>query len=102
MDFKDSIRLHSNTFLYLDPPYLLNQALYGKNGNTHKGFDHTGLAEILRSRDKWLLSYNNSPGVLSMYKDYRRIYPEWKYGMSADKNSREVLILSNDLPGPTL
>jgi len=33
-----------------------------------------------------------------MYKNYRILYPKWKYGMSNDKSSKEVLILSNDYP----
>jgi hypothetical protein len=32
-----------------------------------------------------------------MYKDYAIEYPIWKYGMSNDKSSREILILSPDI-----
>ena len=86
-----------NDFLYLDPPYWIKNHLYGTNGDTHKNFDHYGLFEILDSRDKWLLSYNNCPEILELYNDYKILFPKWKYGMSTDKKSKEVLILSKDL-----
>ena len=97
MDFKESIHLHPNVFLYLDPPYLIKNNLYGKNGDAHKNFDHIRLFEILNNRNNWILSYNNCQEILELYKDYRILFPVWKYGMSNDKKSREVLILSQDI-----
>lgn len=98
MDFQKSILKHKNTFLYLDPPYLIESALYGKNGNTHKNFPHEILCEILHQRNGWILSYNDSPIIRKMYMGYQFYSPNWKYGMSEDKNSRELLIFSNDIP----
>lgn len=98
MDFKKSITRSKNKLLYLDPPYLLkNCYLYGKNGNMHNGFDHEGLSKILHGRDKWILSYNDTQYIRDLYSDYHMIRPEWLYGMSNNKTSREVLILSHDL-----
>lgn len=97
MDFQDSIPLHKDTFLYLDPPYLIKNSLYGKNGNTHRDFDHEALLYLLRKRNGWILSYNNCSEILEMYTDYKILFPIWKYGMSNDKNAREVLILSKDV-----
>ena len=59
--FKESIPKHPDTFLYCDPPYMLekNNNLYGKNGDTHAGFDHEGLFNLLNERKGWVLSYNN-------------------------------------------
>lgn len=96
-DFKESIAAHPNTFLYLDPPYLLAKdkaTLYGTNGNTHRGFDHLGLANMLKKRDGWILSYNNCPEILKLYKNYDIRYPNWKYSMSSDKTSKEVLVIN--------
>jgi len=95
--FKHSIPAHPKTFLYLDPPYLLGkdkENLYGDAGNKHKGFDHAGLVNILKERDNWILSYNNCPEILKLYEGYDIIYPDWKYGMSSDKTSKEVLIIN--------
>ena len=96
-DFKKSIPRHKNMLLYLDPPYLIESKLYGRKGDLHKGFDHRGLAKILKNRNNWILSYNNSKEIHEIYSDYTISYPDWKYGMSNDKTSREVLILSHDI-----
>ena len=96
-DFKKSIPRHKNAMLYLDPPYLIQSKLYGKKGDLHKNFDHVGLAKILKKRNNWILSYNNSKEIHELYSDYIILYPDWKYGMSRNKSSREVLILSHDI-----
>ena len=70
-----------------------NNNLYGKNGDTHSGFDHEGLFNLLNKRKGWLLSYNNTPEIREMYKDYKIIEAEWAYGMNKSKESSEILIL---------
>lgn len=97
LDFKKSIKLHKNILLYLDPPYMIEGCLYGKKGNTHKNFDHDGLVRSLKNRNNWILSYNDCEDIRKMYKEFTILTPEWTYGMSLDKKSREVLILSKDL-----
>ena len=93
-DFTGSLRDASpHDFLYLDPPYMISSGLYGDRGNMR--FDHSLLASLLKTRNNWILSYNNCREIHEMYGDYVIRYPEWKYGMSANKNSREVLILSH-------
>lgn len=96
-NFVESIKKSRNILLYLDPPYALNQRLYGNHGNMHSGFDHEKLAEMLHRRDNWILSYNDCEKVHNLYDGYYFYYPQWKYGMSNNKNSREVLILSHDI-----
>lgn len=97
MDFKESISQNEESFLYLDPPYLIKNKLYGRNGDTHKDFDHIGLRRILQNRNQWILSYNNCPEIIQMYGDYKILFPVWKYGMSNNKDSREILVLSKDV-----
>ncbi len=97
-DFRITLQEYEEQFLYLDPPYLIKSNLYGKNGNMHKNFNHESLYSILRNREKWVLSYNNCSEIKDIYSDFRIIKPRWKYGMSNDKNSRELIILSNDIP----
>jgi DNA adenine methylase len=97
LNFKKSILLHDNIFLYLDPPYLINSALYGKQGNAHKDFDHGALFEILKNRRNWILSYNDCEEIGRLYADFKIIKPVWKYGMPKNKSSREILIFSIDL-----
>ncbi|MDB5226294.1 MAG: hypothetical protein JWN78_487 [Bacteroidota bacterium] len=96
-DFKESLILHKNSFAYLDPPYLIKNSLYGKKGDAHKDFDHSGLAKILKKREKWILSYNECEEIHSLYNGFEMIIPYWKYGMSNDKASKEILIFSPDI-----
>jgi len=95
-DFKDSLAKHDDdTFIYADPPYHVeNPVLYGDRGSAHKDFDHIGFAEEIKKKNNWVLSYNPNPTILELYKDYEIVYPEWSYGMSADKTSKEILVLN--------
>lgn len=96
LHFKDSVTLHKNTFLYLDPPYLIESTLYGKKGNAHKNFNHLELFEILNKRNNWLLSYNDCAEIRKIYNGYKIISPVWKYGMGNNKSSNEIIIFSKD------
>ncbi len=93
-DYKDMIRRHENKLLYLDPPYANGGRLYGDQGNMHEGFDHEALADLLKQRDGWVLSYNDSDLVRDLYTDYNILAPSWNYGMSGDKKSKEILVIN--------
>jgi len=96
-DFKNTLLKHEDCFVYADPPYLINQGLYGINGNTHTNFDHAGLSKLLHKRDRWVLSYNDCKEVRALYQGYK-IYPiNWTYGMSKNKKSNEIIITSNEV-----
>jgi len=95
-DFRDTLPRYEDDFLYLDPPYLNGQALYGHKGGTHKGFDHESLADILSRRGRWIMSYNDSPEVRDLYRDFDILILNWVYGMSKDKSSKEIVIVSKD------
>ncbi|MCO5239531.1 MAG: DNA adenine methylase [Chitinophagaceae bacterium] len=95
-DFKKSLAEHPFMFTYLDPPYLIKSSLYGRKGNAHKDFDHVGLADILKKREHWILSYNDCDDIRDLYAGFYIITPNWKYGMSNDKTSKEVLIFSKN------
>jgi DNA adenine methylase len=95
-DFKESLENHPHTFAYLDPPYLIESSLYGKKGNAHKGFDHEGLAYLLKKREHWILSYNDCEEIRELYFGFHILIPNWKYGMSNNKTSKEILIFSKE------
>ena len=101
-DFRKSLLQHPNTFAYCDPPYFLDgKRLYGK---LHTDFDHALLAQILRNRKAWLLSYDDCPEVRQLYSGFRIETVSWSYGMAStgknfDGASKEVVILSADLEG---
>jgi DNA adenine methylase len=109
-DFKESIQAHPDAVLYLDPPYALNQGerpegedretLYGREGDHHSGFDHEGMASMLKKRSGWVLSYNDCDYVRSLYKGYRIVKEEWAYGMKNVKKekmgeSSEIIIIGD-------
>ena len=95
-DFKTSIDRHKDAFLYLDPPYMLEEGknrLYGDKGDTHVDFDHGGLHKILTKRNRWVMSYNDSEEIREMYKNYEIREAEWAYGMNKSKKSSEIIIV---------
>lgn len=96
MSFDKSI-IKNDGLIYADPPYLVEQSLYGNKGDMHDGFDHLLLAKLLNERENFILSYNNCEQVHSMYHKHKFIYPEWSYGMGNSKQSKEVLIISKDI-----
>lgn len=96
-DFKTSLKAHPFTFAYLDPPYLIKSSLYGKKGNAHKDFEHEELAALLKKRRHWILSYNDCKDIRDLYAGFNTLTPDWKYGMSDNKSSKEILIFSDDI-----
>jgi DNA adenine methylase len=73
-------------FIFLDPPYMRQggSKLYGRNGDLHVGFDHHRLAATLKATPhKWLMTYDDSPGVRELYQDWAHIVPwQLQYGMN--------------------
>lgn len=91
--FEEFIPKHSDKFHYLDPPYLIDSYLYGSKGDTHRGFNHDLLREVVDDLDGFIMSYNDCYAVRELYKDYKIIDLDWVYGMNASKKSSEVLII---------
>lgn len=58
------------TFIFLDPPYYNQESsgLYGRNGDTHKGFPHEKFAQVTKeSPAKWFVTYDDSIFVRKMF-----------------------------------
>lgn len=96
----------NNVFVFLDPPYYTatKSALYGKNGELHKGFNHERFADdIKKCRHKWMITYDNSDYIKELYKDYQITPFEFMYGMcnttkNKGKTGKEILITNYDVP----
>ncbi len=94
-----------SVFIFLDPPYFsaTKSALYGKNGNMHKSFDHERFANVLKKTNhKWLLTYDDSQYIRNLFS-FAYIY-EWNltYGMrnvneSGNQNGKELFISNYEL-----
>jgi DNA adenine methylase len=92
-DFRATIeKATPDAWLFLDPPYWSAERLYGVRGDLHTNFDHEGLREMLESRHRFLLCYDDCPAVRRLYRGFQIRSLAWKYGMSADKSSREIVI----------
>jgi DNA adenine methylase len=96
-DYRKSIAAHPDALLLLDPPYLNTKRLYGNRGDLHEGFDHECLRDLLHGRERWILCYGDCPEIRAMYEGYTILPLRWKYGMSNEKDGREIVILSHDL-----
>lgn len=87
-------------FIFLDPPYYsaTKSALYGKNGDMHKSFDHKRFAENMRKcKHNWLITYDDSEFIRDLFS-FANIIP-WTltYGMrnineNSDQHGKEIFI----------
>lgn len=102
-DFEDVIKeTGENVFLFLDPPYYsaTKSALYGKNGNMHKTFDHERFANSLKqTKHKWLITYDDSEYIRNLFSFANILSWDLTYGMrNVNKNSDQIgkeLFISN-------
>ena len=97
-DFRDSLDKHPKMFVYADPPYPEASPGYGDSPEYHEDFPHPVLADILRTRDKWMLSYNDTETVRTLYSpsDFVYKFPKWSLSsrkIAATHNCNEVIIL---------
>ncbi|MDR1866034.1 MAG: DNA adenine methylase [Bacteroidales bacterium] len=109
-DYQDVIRQEGeNVFIFLDPPYYsaTKSALYGKNGNLHKLFDHVRFAENMKiCPHKWLITYDDSNYIRELFS-FANIIP-WNltYGMrNVTENSNQTgkeLFISNYIAATAL
>lgn len=93
-EFMHDITTDDKSIIYLDPPYYLNSKLYGMQGDMHVDFDHEKLANILKSKNNWILCYNDCVYIRDLYKDYDIQSVSWSYGMNKNKSSSEIIIMS--------
>lgn len=77
-------------------------ALYGKNGNLHKTFDHKRFAEAMRRcKHRWLITYDDSKFIREIFSFANIITWDLTYGMrNVTSNSNQIgkeLFISNYL-----
>jgi DNA adenine methylase len=90
----------SNVFIFLDTPYYsaTKSALYGKNGNLHKYFNHQKFANTMKNcKHKWLITYDDCEYIRNLFS-FANIIP-WNltYGMrnvteNSDQKGKELFI----------
>lgn len=97
-----------SVFMYLDPPYFsaTKSALYGKNGNLHKTFDHELFAENMRKCEhRWLITYDDCEYINDLFSFANIIKWDLKYGMrnitnNSDQTGKELFISNYLLQHP--
>ncbi len=89
-----------NVFIFLDPPYYsaTKSALYGKNGNLHKIFDHVKFAANLKkTKHKWLITYDDSQYIRELFsfaniKEWNLTYGMRNVGKIVNQKGDELFI----------
>ena len=101
LDYEELVKQDGeNVFIFLDPPYhsATKSALYGKNGNLHKGFDHIRFAEIMKNcKHNWLITYDDSEYIRDLFSFANIIPWDLVYGMrnitdASDQTGKELFI----------
>jgi DNA adenine methylase len=113
LDYADMLDSSAGgTFVFLDPPYDLpskqSNALYGKNGELHKGFDHGRFRFCIESMlgANVMITYNNTEKLRGLYQNFKQIEWSLKYGMrivanedgdlkAKDCTNNELLIMTH-------
>ncbi len=101
LDYEELVKREGeNVFIFLDPPYYsaTKSALYGKNGNMHKSFNHAKFAENMKNcTHQWLITYDDSEYIRELFS-FANIMPwELMYGMrnvvkGSDQKGKEIFI----------
>ena len=102
-DYEELVKKEGeNVFIFLDPPYYsaTKSALYGKNGNLHKSFDHKRFAENMKNcKHQWLITYDDSDYIRNLFSFANIISWNLTYGMrNITENSDQIgkeLFISN-------
>lgn len=101
LDFQEVIEASGESvFIFLDPPYYsaTKSALYGKNGNMHKSFDHQRFAKVMqKTNHKWLITYDNCTHIRKLFSFANIFTWEQTYGMRnitelSQQKTKEVFI----------
>lgn len=82
----------NDTVVYADPPYYIENYIYGNNGDMHESFNHVALKNALMQRNDWILCYNDCQYIRDLYRDCTIRSVRWSYGMNATKDSSELFI----------
>ena len=88
--FEEVIPNFPTDLIYLDPPYYMKKdsdnkmfnGLYPNNNWPvhHDNFNHELLRDLLHNhKGQFILSYNNCETIREYYKDFKQVFPDWKY-----------------------
>ncbi len=96
-----SLRQHSNSLVYIDPPYVgSGGALYM---NYYREADHEFVRDKIRDlKRKWVVSYDNVPLIKKLYRGYASRSLQLLHTARSAKLGSELLFFSKDCVVPRL
>ena len=105
-DYRELMRAPGeDVFVFLDPPYKIKDALYGKNKEMHTGFSHDDFIEACKECDhNWQITYNDDPWLRDQFSDFNQELFEFRYSMAhrsdteqgvQNRNKKEELLIYN-------
>ena len=107
-DYRDLMETPGeDVFVFLDPPYLIKDMLYGKNKEMHTGFSHEAFVKACKDTPhNWMITYNEHPWLREQFADFHMENFEFRYSLAhrkENKNKKEELLVMNyqlprDLP----
>lgn len=90
ISYENLLEPMSNGFIYLDPPYEISSALYGRKGNMHKTFDHDLFAEhcwTSGNSNHMAISYNDGESVKKRFGGWRQVVFPLTYTMRSNSSN---------------
>lgn len=93
-------KLPKKTLIYIDPPYYSKgQRLYD---NFYNHEDHKNISTVVtKLKHRWVVSYDDTPNILKLYKGCRRKRYTLNYSASNYYLGSELMFFSSDLVLPT-
>ena len=107
-DYRDLMEAPGeDVFVFLDPPYLIKDMLYGKDKEIHTSFCHEAFVKACKDTPhNWMITYNEHPWLREQFADFHMENFEFRYSLAhrkENKNKKEELLVMNyqlprDLP----
>ena len=99
-DYRDLMEAPGeDVFVFLDPPYLIKDMLYGKNKEMHTGFSHEAFVKACKDTPhNWMITYNEHPWLREQFADFHMENFEFRYSLAhrkENKNKKEELLVMN-------
>lgn len=89
-------KIKNNSFIYFDPPYYKKGNVLYTNSFTHE--KHQKLAEYIHLlRSNWILTYDNVPEILKLYRNDNKMNLYFSYTAAEKKEGSEIFISSSNL-----
>lgn len=93
----NTIHAGENLFVYFDPPYFGKGKLLYLNHFDYK--QHVSLHDsISKFKQPWVLSYDNSPDIAEIYKEYPIYQKSLRYFITKPSTAKELIISNLQMP----